>query len=87
MIEIDTSAISEDELRMYRTLDQAYKNINQFQVEQGLQQLRINKFLRSQEKAKKSTFKVAIGEGVVIVVIAIFNVFYIQRVLDNKRVI
>ena len=87
VIEIDTSAISEDELRMYRTLDQAYKNINQFQVEQGLQQLRINKFLRSQEKAKKSTFKVAIGEGVVIVVIAIFNVFYIQRVLDNKRVI
>ena len=46
-IEIDTNAISEEELKMYKTLDQAYKKINQFQVEQGLQQMRINKFLGS----------------------------------------
>ena len=32
-IEIDKDAISEEELRMYKTLDQAYKKINQFQVE------------------------------------------------------
>ena len=44
-IAIDKKAISEEEMKMYQTLDAAYKNINQFQVEQGLQQMRINNFL------------------------------------------
>ena len=72
---------------MYKTLDAAYKKINQFQVEQGLQQMRINKFLEVQDKAKRRTFKMSVVEGVVIVLVAIFNVFYIKRVLDNKRMI
>ena len=44
-------------------------------------------FVAGQGKIKKSTFKVSIVEGVVIVLVAIFNVFYIKRVLDNKRMI
>ena len=36
-IDIDKKAISDEEMKMYTTLDAAYKKINQFQVEQGLQ--------------------------------------------------
>ena len=49
--------------------------------------MRINKFLEVQDKAKRRTFKMSVLEGVVIVLVAIFNVFYIKRVLDNKRMI
>ena len=83
-IAIDKKAISEEEMKMYQTLDAAYKKINQFQVEQGLQQMRINKFLEVQEKARRRTFKVSVIEGACIVVVAIFNVYYLKRVLDNK---
>ena len=46
--------------------------------------MRINKFLEVQEKARRRTFKVSVIEGACIVIVAIFNVYYLKRVLDNK---
>ncbi len=81
------AAKSSDEAAMFSYLDESNQDLGHFMTESKFQNFRMLGYISTIRNSTEQTLYLTVIEIVVMLGLGVFQVFYLKRVLDNKRMI